>query len=553
MSLFLDDTEPATLVLTRASSSASTGEWDPTSRRVKKQLSFKLTPALLRTILTVALGSGMMYGYNFSLVNNCETVLKTHMNESFFTHYGNYLDSNSMDLFWHFVIAALPIGAIFGCFASHFCSHKLGRKRFLIVNNCVGVIGASLQLWASMSRYVEVFVLGRVVTGAYCGIIATVAPVYLSEIAPVHQRGYITSTFQLGNVAGTTLALFFGLSNLLGSKRNFHYLFIISLVIPFLQTLLLKFCPESPRFLLLFKSDAFGAMQSLRRLRNCPDVSEDLAEIDNEILQNSEDAINQNRARSMLRFSQILSKPNLRRMLVICICMHASQSLTGITVMLSYSSTILSELFGTNLNSLFSDSVVYAFLIPFTLVATLFVEKLGRRFLHLSGVLGSILGAGLVMFAFLYEGKFVILATNIIRLAGLSIFLCSYAIGPGPMPWLMVPELVPSSARSSIASFSVITNLVISLVVTLTYPLLKSEIGPRVFVIFMTASFCVGLVLFFALPETKRKTADEILLSAAENAIKIPSCCRCWCMSSVSRHELDVDNELYPTDSDPLF
>jgi len=553
MSIFMDDTQPATLVLTRASSSASYGEVVTSGRSTKVKHSLKLTPSLLQTVLTLALGSGLMYGYNFALLNNCESVVKNHVNESVYIHYGSYFDSHSMEVFWTCLVLALPIGAVLGCLSSNFCSHKLGRRQILAANNVIGIIGATMQLISSMTHYVELLAVGRLITGVYCGLIATIAPVYLNEIAPVSQRGYVTSTFQLSNVVGTTIALFLGLTQVLGVESRFHYLFIISLIMPFVQNVMLKFCPESPRFLLLFKSDAFAAMQSLRRLRDCPDVSEDLAEIDNEILHNSEDAINQNRARSMLRLTQILSKPSLRKMLLICICLHASQALVGVSIMLSYSKSILSEVFGSQFTSLFWDAVIYSFLIPFTLVATALIEKTGRRSLHIIGIVGTLFGSLLVTTALLDDSLRTMLKDTML-LGGLIVFLCSYAVGPGPIPWLMVPELVPSSARSSISSLSVVSNIVISSAIITCYPLLKSAIGPKVFILFMTASCCTGLFLFFTLPETKQKTSDEILLSVTEELVKFPVCCEQKCIRGArKRNELDQDNELFPNDSDPLF
>ena len=552
MSIFSDDTQPATLVLTRASSSTSVGEL--VSFRQTYKPSFKLTPILLQTVVTIAFGSGLMFGYNLNIANNCEKVLKTHVNESIFLQYGSYLSQSSLDRFWLVATSVLPVGAIIGCFLSNFIAHKLGRKQILLLNNAIGVLGSVFQIWSAASRYVELFILGRFITGIYCGFIATTAPVYLNEISHVAQKGYIGSTFQLSSVLGTALALFLGLPQVLGSKQYVVFLFVIPMVVAVLQSLMLHFCPESPRFLLLFKSDPFGAMTSLRAFRNCPDVSEDLAEIDNEVLQNSEDTMNQNRARRVLRFKQIICKPNLRKMLLICICLHASQNLTGMNVMVSYSESFLEKIVNKNFDSGLWNSIIYSSLIPFTVLSTLLVEHIGRRFLHISGLIGVTLGSILVTAALFDSHVEHHLVSKTLLISGLSIFMLFYALGPGTIPWLMVPELVPSSARSTVNSVATMANFALSLTLALLAAPFKQYIGNNVFFVFIVSTVAIGVFLYFVLPETKGKTSDDILIAAGERGFEVQCCCKSEWMG-FSRNHLDRDNELslHEADEQPLF
>lgn len=64
---------------------------------------------------------------------------------------------------------------------------------------------------------------------------------------------------------------------------------------------------------------------------------------------------------------------------------------------------------------------------------------------------------------------------------------------------------------SSIASIAVTVNWVSTFVVSLTFPMLQQLLGDFVFLPFAIISFVLGLFMLFKLPETKGRTAEEVL------------------------------------------
>lgn len=71
---------------------------------------------------------------------------------------------------------------------------KIGRKRSIILGSALFAIGGAIQAAA----YTIGFIYGgRVVSGLAIGILSSVVPLYISEVAPTEVRGRLISVQQL--------------------------------------------------------------------------------------------------------------------------------------------------------------------------------------------------------------------------------------------------------------------------------------------------------------------------------------------------------------------
>lgn len=68
------------------------------------------------------------------------------------------------------------------------------RKGGLLLNNILALIGGVLEGIALPAVSPEVLILGRFFVGVNCGLNAGLAPMYLTEISPVHLRGTVSGT-----------------------------------------------------------------------------------------------------------------------------------------------------------------------------------------------------------------------------------------------------------------------------------------------------------------------------------------------------------------------
>lgn len=153
-----------------------------------------------------------------------------------------------------------------------------------------------------------------------------------------------------------------------------------------------------------------------------------------------------------------------------------------------------------------------------TLIASLLVERLGRRTLFLiSEIIMTISMFALGTFFYLQEEavteeeKEQVAALGWLPLTSLILFIAAFGIGAGPMPWLMFGEILPAKVKGPGASVASFTNWFLAFIVTLTFVDIQEAIGSSG-AFWMFGSFCILGIFFtiFLLPETKGKTPEQI-------------------------------------------
>ena len=149
-----------------------------------------------------------------------------------------------------------------------------------------------------------------------------------------------------------------------------------------------------------------------------------------------------------------------------------------------------------------------------SLFAAYLVEKLGRKTLFATSeffMAVSMVGLGVFFYYSDNESPVAASLSSWLPLTSLISFIFFFGIGAGPMPWLMLAELMPSRFKGPGSSLAAFTNWFLAFVVTASFVSLQKAIGnTAVYSIF--AVFCLlGFVFaIFKLPETKGKTPAEI-------------------------------------------
>jgi MFS family permease len=87
------------------------------------------------------------------------------------------------------------IGFAFGLIFGAFCSRKFGRRTSMFVM-CGWAIAAAVILVTAQHR--EQVLAGRIIGYVYIGMELAIVPIFQSEIAPAHVRGFVVGTYQSG-------------------------------------------------------------------------------------------------------------------------------------------------------------------------------------------------------------------------------------------------------------------------------------------------------------------------------------------------------------------
>ena len=472
-----------------------------------------VTGQLIFLVFTCCAGSSLQFGYNLVVINAPQNVIK----EFFSDKVSNWT------LHWSFAVSIFMIGGMIGAFFGPHIAKKFGRKKTLILNGGVVIIGGLLLFISKYAKSMPVFIIGRFIVGLNAGVNSCVSPMYVTEIAPVRLRGSIGTLHQFGIVTGILLANVLGLSELLGNAKGWPFLFGFTVVVAALQFLALPFCPESPRYLLAIKKDEEGSKTALKMLRGTDDVSEEIEEMKLEAARAS--------TQMNVTLKELFQDQQYRKPLFISLVMQASNQLTGIGGILFYSTNLFKNAGMSQSASQAATCGVGALSVIVTIIVIFLVEVKGRKFLMLLGLGGLGVFYAVTTIALthntstppsssanissvvmtLEEGSTKIhdWATYLSVTAVLAcIFM--FQLGPGAIPWFIVAEVFSQTAISAAMSIVAPTNWLCNFAVGLIFPYIAAGIEPYTFLPFLAVLALCFLYILIWVPETKGLTIEEI-------------------------------------------
>uniref|UniRef100_A0A8C5G5G7 Solute carrier family 2, facilitated glucose transporter member 1-like n=1 Tax=Gouania willdenowi TaxID=441366 RepID=A0A8C5G5G7_GOUWI len=455
-----------------------------------------VTGYLLFSLSTAVIGS-LQFGYNTGVINAPEQKLRWFFNATWMERYGEPISPSTVTIVWSVAVAIFSVGGMVGSFSVGVMANRFGRRRSMFLVNILALIGGLLMGFCTLCSSYEMVIAGRLVIGLFCGLFTGLTPMYVGEVSPTPLRGAFGTLHQLGVVVGILIAQIFGLEALLGSQKMWPLLLALTVAPAVLQCILLPFCPESPRFLLINLKQEEQARQALVRLRGVEDVSKDMQEMKEESAKMA--------AEKKVTIAELFRSASYRQPLLVAIMLQLSQQLSGINAVFYYSTGIF-ESAGVKqpIYATIGAGIVNTI---FTVVSLFLVEKAGRRTLHLLGLGGMAISALLMTISLLMKH---IPVMSYMAIVAVMLFVAMFEIGPGPIPWFIVAELFSQGPRPAAMAVAGCCNWTANFLVGMSFPKLVEWCGPWVFLIFVVFLVIFFIFTFIKVPETKGKTFDEI-------------------------------------------
>lgn len=405
----------------------------------------------------------------------------------------NPTDENEREREKSLIGSMLAIGALIGGFLGEPSNKIFGRRLSLILFGAPFALG---WLLISLADGITLLILGRLLTGLCCGLVSGTAPTYVVEIAPPQIRGLLGTCFQVMVVIGILLAAVFS------TFLTWKALAAVSILASLAMSLLMFGMPETPQWL-LSKNRNDEAEASLKKLRTTA--------INQELEVMTQSANNATQAGSQYSFQMITSR-EFYKPFTFAIALMFFQQFSGINAVLFYQTDIFKKASPTS-DALQSTIWVCTAQVIATIVGSVLVDKLGRRALLIMSGAGHAIS--LIVFGFYShlsaaDEKFQT-ENAWVAVASLIVFISSFSIGYGPIPWMMIPELSSARVRSLIASLATAFNwLSVYIITALVKPLMNAVGDDWTYWIF--AIICIVSCIFVTvfLPETKGKSADQI-------------------------------------------
>ncbi|XP_072944070.1 facilitated trehalose transporter Tret1-like isoform X2 [Epargyreus clarus] len=387
----------------------------------------------------------------------------------------------------------MPLAALVGGVLGGPLIEYLGRKVTIMCTAVPFFIGWILI--ASAPNVIMVLI-GRTFCGICVGVGSLAFPVYLGETLQPEVRGALGLLPTAFGNTGILLAFF------IGSYLNWSHLAYLGAALPVPFFILMLATPETPRWYFTKGrvEDARKALQWLRGKNT--NIEKEMRDLTRS--QAESDLVRGN------AFGQLFSKKYLPAILI-SLGLMLFQQLSGINAVIFYASTIF-KLSGSSLDENVCSIIIGVVNFVSTFIATGIIDRLGRKMLlYISSVSMIITLVALGAYFYVKDAGVDVNSYGWLPLACLVIYVLGFSIGFGPIPWLMLGEILPSKIRGNAASLATGFNWTCTFVVTKTFHNIIDAIH-MYGTVWVFAVLCVlGLffVIFFV-PETRGKSLEEI-------------------------------------------
>lgn len=386
----------------------------------------------------------------------------------------------------------LPIGGVVGTAVAMFTNHRYGWNQSIMSGAvcalaCFCTMAVADELDNCWCIYFGVFLMG--VTS---GMISNTVPGYLHELSHHKRRGALVSGHYSAIAVGVSLSLVLSV-----------YVQVVDLfwtgvcLFPFLLgAALMALAPTSPVWLVEHGvSDEETIKKNIVILHgNNPYANKQV-----DLLKPSKQRLLQ---------SEAIAAPNIYRPLAVVTGLMLSRQATGISGVLANLDSIAEGGNQDRAKVAFALSQVVA-----SVIAPSLIDQFGRtRMLQFSGTFQTI---GLVALGVSWTGKATGYLVDEPHLFAVTVSLCiyvtGYSLGHGPIPWVMINELLPPKAKAMTTAASTSSNWVFDTVMTQFFTFLVKGFSPNTaFFIYAAFAACSMLFVKMFVPETAGLNPQEL-------------------------------------------
>lgn len=498
--------------------------------------------------LIVALG-GLLMGFDASVISGVVKFIEAEF------------ELTKLQLGW--AVASLTLTSTAAMMIAGPLSDRFGRRAVLRV---AAILYAISAIASALAPDFLSLVIARMIGGFGVGASLILAPMYIAEISPKELRGRLVSFNQLNIVIGISLAFFSNywilqlgksgaewVTSLGIAEHNWRWMLGLETVPAVLYFFGLFFVPRSPRWLMMHGQPEEAKKVMIRI------TGEERAESELERIQEN---IKQDEHKESGSIGELF-KPAMKLVISIGIVVAVLQQITGINSVFFYAPMIF-EQSGLGEDASFMQAILVGLVnLVFTILAILFIDRLGRKPLLTFGVAGIVISMSVLAYGFndaTYEIKqddiealelkadlspmvgssYVKVAdfetalldlvdaeeweakrqdilnagielNSILILGAILAFVASFAISIGPVMWVLFSELFPNRVRGIAISFVGLINSAVSFIVQWVFPWELEVLGSSLTFLIYGLFALAGLIFIIrVVPETKGKSLEEL-------------------------------------------
>ena len=407
------------------------------------------------------------------------------------------------------VSSIYTLGGLVGALSAGPISSQRGRVLPMRITTPFHILGSLME---ALAPNIAVIAIGRFLSGLASGAMLVVGPIYISEISPASAKGALGAMTQIFTNVGILI------SQVLGYFLSYDSMWRVVLgvagALGALHLLCIMFAIESPEWLGA-NGQSDKARRNIRRIRGGfidPGearkwgVPDDRDGEEQSLLRNQDSSRTgpvKSDSAATIGILGVLRHPDHWYAIVAVVAVMLAQQLCGINSVIMYSVSFLSDLLPTEAGLI--TVAVGALNLVVTIVCSPLSDRLGRK----TCLLLSIAGMGINSFILALSMMF-----KIKVLAGVAtlLFVASFAVGLGPVPFILASELVGPEAVGATQSWALAANWVSTFLVAQFFPILNATLSEgRVFFVFTALAVVFFIFISWWVPESKgKRDADEV-------------------------------------------
>jgi MFS family permease len=421
----------------------------------------------------------------------------------------------------------INIGAMIGALVGGKCAEKFGRKTSIMVACLPFAVGWLLVIMTAQmihsigSHIIYTLCVGRVLSGLGLGMISVTVPVrffnevnsilslscmcfqiYIAEMSTATYRGFLGTSNQVAITIGVLLAYVLGIW-----IKPYYWLAVAAMIVIAVLIVFMLFVPETPRWLLMDgqQKEALKVLQWLRGDK--ANIANEFSEIERSLQDQEEVNLSEFR------------HPSLLKPLRICIMLMIFQQFCGINSVLFFASVIFKSAHSSHSLEPYEPTLIGVVQVIATVIAGFLMDRLGRRvLLIISGSLLTISSIGLGVFFKINtlnnhdtHDSHGTVHVPWLALVCLVIYIAGFSLGFGPIPWLIMSEILPTRARGTAGGIAAAVVWLSSFLVTYLFHHFTDGMQYYgTFWFYGGVSLLGTLYIIIVVPETKGKTLEEI-------------------------------------------
>lgn len=276
------------------------------------------------------------------------------------------------------VAGTLP-AAILMTLIGSYLSDKIGRRYTIMLASICYIFGA-IMMASAFNLYM--LLVGRLLVGMGTGLVSSSTAIMVAEFSPSQIRGLLVGINQPFLSSGILIATIIAGVFSYNKKYGWRYMWGLQALAPSIQLVGFFFLYDSPRWLMQ-KGRYKDSYKALAWVRNTKNVQREIQEIRNNCGQHK------TKGNPFQVISKIIRTPSVRRALLVGCGIHFFSQFSGVNTVIYYSGIIVkSSGVGSNSKAIWNTAIINSCNLLFTFLGVWLVDKLGRRILGITSLIG---------------------------------------------------------------------------------------------------------------------------------------------------------------------